>query len=196
MGGWSSGRRRTKSQAAVEDVLRLEMTALRRLGYLRAGACCSGSIRWSRGHEDIGSVHLKAELTDLSDARVVLTYSAGGKPRIQRIVIDAAPCRLGGYRFYFLCPTTGRRCTALAFVDGSFASRQGKRLSYASQSEDRLHRLYRACAKAEDRARGTGGRPMPRGANRLRLRERWAELDEAAEELFALEAMHLFRKVL
>ena len=185
MGGYSSGRYRTRNRGRVEETLRLDMPMLRRLGFLRPGAIATGPVHWTRGGERSGSITLKVDLTSLDDAHAVLTYTADGKPTVQRVQIVAEPCRFGGHRFYWLCPVaTWRRCTVLAYGAGRFASRQAQRLTYATQSADALDRLRRARDKAEARACGEGGHPRPRGANRERLLQRWNELDEAWEDLF------------
>ena len=51
-------------------------------------------------------------------------------------------------------PRTWRRCEVLCSVGGYFASRQAHRLTYASQSLDRLQRRHRASAKIEARFNG------------------------------------------
>lgn len=77
-------------------------------------------------------------------------------------------------------------------VGGFFALRQAHRLNYCSQSADGLGRLHGARDKALARATGKDGNPRPRGANRERLVERWIALDEAADNMFASEALRLF----
>jgi hypothetical protein len=132
------------------------------------------------------------DLVDLDRAIAVLTYSANGEPKSQTISVEAEPCRFGGHRFYFRCPSNWRRCTVLACVNGTFASRQAQRLTYVSQSDDPLGRAYRARDKAEARALGQDGHPRPRGANRKRLVRRWIDREEAADALFTVTAMRRF----
>ena len=184
MGGYSSGRYRTRNRGAIEEALRLDIPTLKRKRFFQPRARVSGPIFWTRGGERSGSITLTVDLTSLDDARAVLDYTADGKPTVQRVTIVAEPCRFGGHRFYWLCPVTGRRCTVLAYSGGRFASRQAQRLTYATQSADTLDRLRRARDKAEARAWGKDGHPRPRGANRERLFQRWNELDEAWEDLF------------
>jgi hypothetical protein len=185
MGGHSSGRYRTKSRGALETAMRLEMKRVRKCGFLRPGAASTGAMRWTRGGEPAGSITLATDLTHLGDPFAVLSYSVGGEPRVQRVQLDAVPCRFGGHRFFWRCPVSGRRCLTLAYANGRFASRQAQRLTYAVQSEDGLDRIRRARDKAEARAYGRGGHPRPRGANRERLLDRWWELDCAFEGGFA-----------
>jgi hypothetical protein len=185
MGGHASGRCRTRNRGTVEEALRLDMATLRRLGFLLPGTITTGPVSWTRGGERAGSITLKVDLSSLDDAHAVLTYTADGKPTVQRVQLVAEPCRFGGYRFYWLCPVMKwRRCAMLAYAGGRFASRQAQRLTYATQSEDALDRLRRARDKAEARLRGEDGHPRPRGSNRERLLERWIELSTDWEELF------------
>ncbi len=184
MGGHSSGRYRTRNRGAIEQALRLDLTRLRRMGFVRPGCIVSGPQYWTCRGEPSGSIKLTVNLSSLDDAHAILTYNANDVPKVQRVQLAVAPCRFGGHRFYWVCPVTGRRCTVLAYAAGRFASRQAQRLTYATQSEDALDRLRLARDKAEARAWGKDGHPRPRGANRERLRERWIELETAWEELF------------
>jgi hypothetical protein len=195
MGGYSSGRYRTRNRGAVEQSLRFDMRQLRRRGFIRTGAHLAGTWSWSRGGEKSGAIAFRIDLSNPDDGHADLSFSVGDEPRQQRIVIEAVACRYGGRRFYFICPRTGRRCEMLCCVGGVFASRQFHRLSYASQSEDPLGRLHRARAKAEARALGQDGKPRPRGANRERVFEQWCAYEEAADALFASEAMRRFGRL-
>ena len=193
MGGWSSGRYRTRNAGAVEATLRIDMRALRRRGFVKPGCVMSGLWRWSQSGEASGSVALAVEL-DGPDAGGILrlNYAQDGVPRCDRVSIIAALCRYGGHRFYFLCPVRDARCEVLSFAHGRWASRQAQKLAYFSQSEDALGRLHRARAKAEARAFGMDGHAAPRGANRKRLFARWEALEDATDELFTSEAVRRF----
>lgn len=185
MGGNSSGRYRTKSRGALETAMRLEMKRVRKCGFLRPGAASTGPMRWTRGGEPSGSITLTVDLSQFGDPFAVLSYSVDGTPRVQRVQIDAVPCRFGGHRFFWRCPVSGRRCLTLAYANGRFACRQAQRLTYAVQSEDALDRVRRARDKAEARACGQDGYPRPRGENRERLFNNWMRLDSAFEATFS-----------
>lgn len=166
------------------------------VAYLRPGTRVTGMWRWNRGGEPSGSAGFTVSLTEPEGGWLDLSFTVNGEPRSPRILIESMPCRLGGRRYYFRCPKTGRRCEVLCCVAGEFAARQAHRLTYASQSEDRLGRLARARDKAEARWRPTDGRGRPRGANREHLIERWIELDAAWEAEFAEVAMRRFGMLL
>ncbi|MFZ4605739.1 MAG: hypothetical protein ACOYM5_05730 [Caulobacter sp.] len=184
MGGYFSGRHRTKSRGTVDEAQRLDLSRLRRLKFLKPDSLVRGPIYWTCRGERSGSITLTVDLTSLDGAHARLAYTAGGEAKVQVVQLVASPCRFGGHRYYWLCPVTMQRCTVLAYAGGRFASRQAQRLAYATQSADALDRLGRARDKAEARARGQGGHPRPRGANRERLLKRWAHLDTEWEYLF------------
>ena len=194
MGSWASGRYRTRNRGTVERSLRFDMRILRRDGFVRPGVRTSGTSQWSRRGDPIGSIGFTIDLTDPDPNRgfAVLNFSVDGEPRTQRISIQADACRYGGRRYYFICPKWNERCEVLCGVGGVFASRGFHRLTYYSQSETPLDRLKRAEQKAEARLFGKDGNPRPRGANRERLGERWCDLSEQWERLFAVEVGRRF----
>ncbi len=192
MGGEASGRHRTVSAGRVEDGLRLDMRVLRRRGYLVPGAIVSGKIGWARRDVCTGTVGLQMEL-QVAHGLLTISYSRAGQDHHEEVAIVSTPCRYGGRRYYFTCPTSGARCELLISIRGGpFVSRKAARLTYATQSEDRLARLQTARIKAEDRAFGRKGLPRPRGARKQRLRSRWIDLECRAENLFSSEVDRRF----
>lgn len=61
------------------------------------------------------------------------------------VQIVATPCNYGGYRWWFVCPKTFKKCLYLYFSpsDGMYYSREALSLSYASQNESRIGRIVR-----------------------------------------------------
>ncbi len=114
------------------------------------------------------------------------------------MALEAAPCRFGGVRWWWVCPATGRRTAKLYLpVGGSrFLSRQAYGLAYASQREDRVARAHRRAARVHQRLGGpcrsafgaTPSKPkwMRRGTYE-RLAAELQEIDAALEE--AMERM-------
>jgi len=168
------------------------MRPLRRRGFLKPGQQISGNWTWSRNGERTGSIGFTIDLTDPVGGIARLDYAVNGEARLRTIEIEAAPCRYGGFRYYFRCPQSGRRCEILCCVGGEFAARQHHRLTYFSQSETSLDRLARASRKAEEKLRAENGRPKLRGANRERLFDRFIKLESAWTEAFDAEAMRRF----
>ncbi len=192
MGGFNSGRYRTVNAGKVEDGLRLDMRVLRRRGYLVPGAIVSGRMAWERRDVCTGMVGLQMEL-QVAHGLLTISYSRAGQDHHEEVAIVSTPCRYGGRRFYFVCPGSSARCELLISTRGGpFVSRKASRLTYSTQSVDRLARLQTARMKAEDRAFGRRGLPKPRGARKRRLRSRWIDLECRAEDLFRSEVDRRF----
>ena len=181
MGGYSSGRHRTRTRGSINEAYRIEMKWVRRRGFLWPGAIRSGTWSWTRNGEPSGSIGLAIVLSDPEKGSAVLEFTHDGQARRQVVRLEAVPCRYGGRRYYFICPKTGRRCEVLCCVAGYFASRQYHGLAYGSQSEDPWDRLLRARNKAESALFGKDGRPKPRGSSRERKLQKWIDLEEACD---------------
>jgi hypothetical protein len=74
-------------------------------------------------------------------------------------------------------------------IGGTFASREAHRVTYQSQSNDRLSRLRERSWKLEKRLWPEDGRRRPRGRNRERLLDAWERADSGFDSLFAVEIM-------
>jgi hypothetical protein len=187
MGGLNSGRRRTRNRGAVHATCRVDLRYLRRVGALREGHWTAGEMRWSRSGEPCGSMAYSVVLTG-PKRRLDLTFTFNGSPRAVSIDLEAVPMRFGGWRYYALCPVTGRRCVVLPVVGGVVASRQAHRLTYATQSMDPLDRAR----ERRDRLEATLNGKRRRGRNRKRLTEAWVDAAVEFERMMDTEAMRRF----
>ncbi len=187
MGSYLSGRRRTQNRGTVDAACRIDIRFLRKHGALKEGRISSGTLRWNRRGEPAGSMGYTVSMCG-DDRRLVLSYAVNGDPRSTTVRLVASPMRFGGYRYYALCPRTLRRCEVLAVVGGVVASRQAHRLTYASQSMDRLGRLRERMDRSERRL----CEKHRRGQNRERLTQAWISASEDFEGLLATEAMRRF----
>jgi len=186
MGGYLSGRPRSVNRGAVEEVLHLDMRYLRRNGFIVPGYRRTAFLHWTRQGIRTASIAVIVDLSDPGREFATLLYSFRGNRIEQYVTIDAVPCRYGGFRYYFLCPDTGARVETLVpsdIADGRCISRSAAALSYASQSETELDRLWRAQEKAADKAFGRNGHPRPRGENKRRLEQRWEDLSGIVDRL-------------
>lgn len=185
MGGIGSGAGRSRHIGNVEDVLSLDIRALRRLEVVRAGECVCDTVRWSIDGLSAPSARLRIDLSDI-ECGGVMTIVAHMPDGIinERIAIDAVLSPLGGWRCYFVCPVTARRCEILYYAGSRFASREGQRLSYAVQNMTDLSRARRKAAKLRSRLRGSEVRPCPRGRNRIELVERLRDAEREARQLY------------
>lgn len=188
MGGYLSGRYRTRNRGTVESACRIDLRFLRAKGAFRDGAVSAGSLRWSRHGEETGSVGYTVDLTSPDSRQFVVSFTYRGEAKRTVIALEAVPMRFGGHRLYARCPLSGRRCEVLPIVGGVIACRQVHRLSYASQSLDRLGRLREKAERCEKRLRT---RPR-RGANRQRLRHAWIDADMAFDQMLSAEMVRRF----
>ncbi len=191
MGGYLSGRQRTRNRGTVESVCRIDLRLLRAQGAFRDGCVSAGSLRWSRHGEETGSVGYTVDLTSPDSRQLVVSFTYRGEAKRTVIALEAVPMRYGGNRLYARCPLSGRRCEVLPIVGGVIACRQVHRLSYASQSLDRLGRLREKAERCETQLR----KRRRRGANRLRLRDAWINAEMAFDQMLSAEAMRRFGSV-
>lgn len=151
MGGLGSGPRSRRT--TVEMAMRVDVPTLKRQGYLRGGGRKSGSWSWVRAGQLIGKVEPSTRLDPEGLSELVLSYTVAGRASTQRIRLEALPMRFGGWRWYFVCPSTSRRCAVLVMPVGGdrFASVKAWGLAYQCQREDAFQRAHRRIAKAERR---------------------------------------------
>jgi hypothetical protein len=187
MGGFTSGRYRTRNRGTVEAACRIDLRFLRKQGALREGHKASGTLSWTRRGEPSGSMGYTVVMGG-EDRRLILTYAFNGEPRTVTVQLEAVPMRFGGFRYYALCPRTHRRCEVLPVIGGVVACRQAHRLTYATQSMDRLGRMREHMERCEKRLRE---KPR-RGRNRERLTQAWMTASWDFESLFDSEAMRRF----
>ncbi len=149
---------RSRQRACLQEGLRLDLNRLARSGFVSRG-CKNGpkAIQWTNTYtgEIIAAALLTADLRD----------PATGSFRIQigksQQVFDLAFCprHFGGGQWYFICPRTGRLCSAVWRPPGAlyFASRQtwGRQVAYSSQFQTRTDRAYRAARAIRMRLGGS-----------------------------------------
>lgn len=191
MGGYLSGRYRTRNRGTVESACRIDLRYLRAKGAFRDGAVSAGSLRWSRHGEETGSVGYTVDLTSPDSRQLVVTFTFRGEAMRTVIPLEAVPMRFGGHRLYARCPVSGRRCEVLPIVGGVVACRQVHRLTYATQSEDWLGRLGSRANRLETAMR----KRRRRGANRERMLDAWTEASMAFEQAVDREALRRFGTV-
>lgn len=185
MGGIGSGARRSTRIGDVEDALTLDIRALQRLGVVRAGECVCDTVHWSFDGLSASSARLRIDLSDIErgGTMTIIGNMPGGAIR-QRIAIEALPSAFGGWRCYFVCPTTAPRCEVLYYAGGRFASREAQRLSYAVQNMGDLSRARRKAAKLHRRLSGKDTLPRPRGRNRIEIATPVREADRKAKAMY------------
>ena len=135
----------------TDDYRSIDIRYLKREGLLAPGLC--RCIRWFRLGKQIAAIGLSP-----APGRVVLRYRYKGddghwQDMSYPVEIATTPCRLGGERHWFLCPTPAcRRRVAILYGGAVFACRHCHRLTYPSQREDYGDRA----ARRADRIRRRG----------------------------------------
>lgn len=191
MGGYLSGRHRTRNRGTVESACRIDLRFMRAKGAFRDGGVSAGSLRWSSHGEETGSVSYSVDLTSPDSRQLVVSFTCRGEAKRTVVLLEAVPMRFGGHRYYARCPLSDRRCEVLPIVGGVIACRQVHRLTYATQSEDWLGRLGSRANRLEKMLR----KRRRRGANRERMLEAWTEASVAFETAVDSEALRRFGAV-
>jgi hypothetical protein len=190
MGGLGSGRSGgSGGRATTEDGLTLSLSNLLRD---RSGCAWAGSTTWtsSATGEQVASIGYEAHLrqeSGLVRLRHTTTQSDGERHESYYwIQLQTTPQPLGGRRWWFVCPRTGKRAAKLHLPDGAFtfASRQAYRLTYACQREPAHYRALRRAFKLRGKLGAEGGIgdyvPKPKWM-------RWSTYDRKLEEIFAAD---------
>lgn len=185
MGGMGSGARRSTNIGNVEEMVALDIRALRRLGVARAGECMCDTVHWSIGGLRTARARLRIDLSDIERGGVMTIIGDATDGAInQHVAIEMVPSPFGGHRCYFICPFTARRCEVLYYAGGRFGSRGAQRLSYSVQGMDEVSRARRKAAKLRSRLCGSGGQPRPRGRNRISMANRLRHAEHEAQTLY------------
>src|SRR5262245_23687310 len=163
MGGLGSGR--PGSLAVVEDGLKLDLRTLRRQGIFCGGVRFAvGMIHWTRvgGGEQVASAGFAYSL-DRDQPWFRLHYTAtnlnGEQTNVDdRFDLERFPQPFGGHRWYFICPSTGRRAQCLFKPPGAvrFRARAAWRVTYRSQCLAPVWRLQERSFKFRDKVLAAG----------------------------------------
>jgi hypothetical protein len=191
-GGSRYGAGRPGYKLAAESLKRVDVRLWARRGYFDDSLTRSFTWSWTRGGEPSGSISVSTSAREtVLNYRLQPVGSDEWEPKRNCARMSTTPCRFGGVRHWFHCPTCGRRCEVLYMRFGRFACRKCNRVAYTSQRGDALDRLTHKLHKL--RARMDDGRP--RGMHRQtwdRLIEEMCDVETRAESLLAARAIALF----
>jgi hypothetical protein len=161
MGGWGSGRHGWLP--VVEDCLVLDLRVLRRQGLFRPDTFRGGiTISWDNCHASAGICY---DSNENPPPYFTIKYSVPGKngERLSiedKIYLERFPQPFGGFRYYFICPSTGKRAQCLYSPPGSdyFRSRHAfhGRLQYRSQQIPLHWRYLEQSQKVRERVLRAG----------------------------------------
>ena len=154
MGGFGSGQRWSK-KGTVEQRYSLDTVSMKRWNMLVPGTVERvGSFLWERG-EPMNSAVVSYLLTvEPSAGTLRLLYSMKSQDANldYPVRLVTTPCRLGGVRWWFICPLTkngvpcGRRVRKLYLCGKYFGCRHCHDLTYQSsqESDSRVYALLRS----------------------------------------------------
>jgi hypothetical protein len=201
MGGSRSGRYGGRPTAEACGSFQL---SLKRLG-LADGKLIECRYRYEADGEEY-PVRVLFDLRERANPFALFRHNvrAGDGEEIEyRVGLVRTPCRFGGTRLWWECPSTGARAFKLFLPRGGrrFLSRQAYRLGYATQRMSALDRAHRAKDKIERRLwwydDGTPCRaPGMRRRTFERLVARWEAADDRVETLFAPRTVRLIERLL
>lgn len=140
MGGFGSGSwYRWDKQTTCNEVNRVDIRYMKKRGLLHPGT--SGSLSWTRGEEEAGSIRYHVE-----KYRLILSYRhrphGGDWESVEEAIwFDRTSCNYGGERLWLKCPHCHRRVAVLYGPGKRFLCRQCHKLPYGSQMSGKLDSL-------------------------------------------------------
>ena len=125
-----------------DSALKIDISELKRWGYLKTNTIKNGVITWYRNETETGSIRICSNTFNVKPF-VELTYNFNDKYRSIKVSIVSIPSNLGkGEVWYFLCPKTRKRCRKLYSIGGYFYHREAfKNVLYESQTRGKNYRL-------------------------------------------------------
>lgn len=204
MGGRGSGRQMFWSDITkLDDGLRLDINKLVRDDLIAADRWNTGALKWTRARtgEDRGNIgyEINTLITSEMWLRVYYTSTIRGEKHNMdyKIPLTTTQPHYGGKRFWFLCPSTGKRTSILYSPPGSkyFASRYAYRLKYQSQSEGPFDRAVSRKFRLRDKIGGKKHWMRPKGMHEKtyrRLLNAYLQAEEVSDNMLAQEYMRRF----
>lgn len=126
-----------------DEVKTLNISLLKKHGYLNQNQQQSGIVTWSMGGRATGSISINVTISQYATF-LVLDYSCNGKPVHYRVDLVSIPSNLGkGHLWYFVCPITRKRCRKLYLVETYFYHREAfNGCMYSKQTLSKRTRLF------------------------------------------------------
>ena len=105
------------------EVKRVEISFLKKHGYLKPEQIQSGTINWSRNGDKTGSISIVVDTVNICPF-IGLKYNFNDEPRKYRVNLISIPSNFGkGEIWYFRCPRTNKLCRKLYSIGGYFYHR-------------------------------------------------------------------------
>jgi len=110
-----------------DDVKTVSISFLTKHGYLKPNQWQSGTISWSRNGDNTGSISIQVT-TFSEDSFIEFNYKINQIPINYKVQLVSSISNLGrGLVWYFVCPSTGKRCRKLHLADTYFYHRSAFR---------------------------------------------------------------------
>ena len=154
MGGYGSGGWNATGRRATDNAWRLDVNGLNKAGALTPGWV--GGWQWLRDGEQVANIRVCAVEGGVRLVYRSRSYGDEWTEHDGHVAISWEPCRFGGQRPYFNCPTCWRRVLALYGVE-RYLCRTCKNLSYPSQREGPIDRAFRRADGIRVRLGGEAG---------------------------------------
>jgi hypothetical protein len=152
-GGWNATGRRTTAVA-----WRLSVNNLNKAGALTPG--WFGGWQWLRDGEQVANIRVGAIEGGVRLIYRSRSYGEEWTEHDEFVAISWEPCRFGGQRPYFHCPTCWRRVLQL-YGNARYLCRTCQNLSYPSQRKSPVDRAFSRADAIRDRLGGLAGIANP-----------------------------------
>lgn len=121
-----------------DDLKTISISFLTMHGYLKPNQWRNGTITWSRNGNKTGSISIGI-YTKPENSYLELDYKCNESPINYKVQLISARSNLGkGVVWYFVCPSTGKRCRKLYLVDTYFYHRSAFRgCMYEKQTQSK-----------------------------------------------------------
>lgn len=107
-----------------EDCRTVNISNLKKWGYLKADQLKNGSIFWTSNGQRTSTIGITVNMFAASPY-IELDYKCNGNLINYSLQIVSVPSNIGrGNLLYFRCPATGKRCRKLYLIDGRFLHRK------------------------------------------------------------------------
>ena len=165
MGGYGSGR--GNGRPTVNSSLRIDLAWMLRTGQAGEGSHIRGSLHWTCGGRDSGSIGYAAKMHEPGQERLELTFTntrQGEREQMRQTVrLTHTLPNYGGKRWWMLCPVNGQRVGKLYLPPGGdiFASRKAWRLGYQSQRDAPRDRVFERLFRLQKKLGCTEGWEQP-----------------------------------
>lgn len=130
----------------IEDIKKVSISRLREWGYLKEGLK-GGKITWSINGNETGSISISVFIDPKGNSYLTLNYNYQDEPIKYQVSIVSVSSNLGiGRRYYFVCPSTGLRCSKLYLSGKYFLHRKTLQgVMYEKQTQSKRSRGFFKC---------------------------------------------------